>query len=338
MKQKKLKEYVYTRNKTVKWFLTALTLEVVGLFIFLLLEEFSETLSILFLLLSLIPWFPTIYWFIKLLKVGTLQTEYDNMRSSQLISDNALESKNNKYARLNGINKRKVMLTDMKKEYDQNTRAVGIAMLAIGRGQMSSEKSWGASAGFANAIGGPGAAISVAMDIENQNAQIRARNAAIEQQTHSQVSSFIRSSLDGESKLSSEINKCDNKRVDYVLSTNEIFKYLNISTSKAKITSIGSFIVSAKVSLNPKMEGVLRNGTISLKGKEYKSVVDGTIYAEIFQNDQSIGIAYLPLPALGIGAECELSGIIVRDLFKEEIDYTYSKIVYHAKELWFVEE
>lgn len=234
------------------------------------------------------------------------------------------------YAEFVGRDKRLKMLTDMQLEYVgklQKLGALGGRVQSIANASMQREKDWAVHGGIASGIAGGAAGLATAMDIQAQNAQIRANNEAIGRasamfalKVAEQKSSYERII----ERYEKDIQEAETKLVSG-LSAEELMPMLSVKVSDVQISDTGAFTVKAEIA---------KQGTIkAFEDLQSEAVIDGTISADFYQNGSKVGSALLVLPTYGIGSPATVEGICLSGAV-ENVPYKVRFTPYH---LWAME-
>ena len=226
----------------------------------------------------------------------------------------------NKYADLIGKDKRIAMLTDVASGYWQKAaHQKEYAKLLMRSGQQK-EKNWAVFGGIAEGLGGIGAGISTAVHVQQQNVQIREENARRRQAalpTHDR----LKDSANGNRKNAEEIMK---KVEDFKLklvsddSADELMKRISFSNTDIRVFETGAIMVRTTASLDPSFRIL----------DDVPAIVDGTIIAEIYDENQLCGKAQLVLPIYGLERNVNLRGICL-DCGKPGRTYTVKFVPKH---------
>ena len=204
----------------------------------------------------------------------------------------------------------------------ENVRNGSSALLSS---SLEKERGWGMTGGIATGIGGPVAGIAAISDIASKNADIRARNANIYAAFSPMVESLYLqlANLEREAeRLEEEIKKTSIKLIKQDFTIERLFNQLVFNDINSSFSMTGAMTVTANVV--PKQ-------SLVIDGVKY--TIDGTVIAEVYQNDTKIGEAYLNLPLNGVYKDdISLQGICIAT--QKEQQYTI-KII--PKSLWLIE-
>lgn len=231
------------------------------------------------------------------------------------------------YWRYHGKEKMRVMLThsiqELRNEVDLIIKG------AVDRTPLTLEKerSWGVWGGIADGFAGPGAGISMAMDVQRENAQIRDRNNAKLQATMAYYTLTamdarkIKDIADSEEKV---LNSLPEKLLDDSTESQDIFKQLKFQEARVEVSETGAFRVTAYVQSRdfPKIYG------------DVYARIDGTILANVYEDDQLIGTAKMVLPKLGISVGREpIMGVCLNGAHPNK----KQTVQFEANDLWMIE-
>lgn len=248
---------------------------------------------------------------------------YEEMRSKEIQAANGLT----KYSSYYGRDKRVAILTD---EYQycaakakSNKRMAANAPNVL----LEKEKDWATHAGIANGLAGGAAAVCVAAEIEQENAQIRERNQSRMPMVSRAQSNLRQSAESYEDKSKYLWKQLERAKIALVESGSEkaLFEGLKIVTKKVSISETGAVYVDSEIT-NSK----------AYKIGEFEAVVDGVINAKIYQKNKMIGNSLLTLPTFGIkyNQKIQLEGISLINAEKG----VPCEIVYEPHRLWIIEK
>lgn len=222
------------------------------------------------------------------------------------------------------------------KNSEETEMGMQLLFMQHGLNGLEKEKSWAIAGGIANGIAGPGAGIATAIEVQRQNAEIRARNAQRKSEilqtsmmfenlrnSRKITSHSIQSNINElGKKLKDDIEKYELKVIDDC-SDEEAFQFVSVDELSSKIDEAGSITVTAKLSLKEQCK---------VFGKKC-GYVDGTLTAKIFQNKQFVGVADLVLPINGLKKPVTIDGICVCNT--QSKDKCVVEII--PKNLWIME-
>lgn len=183
-------------------------------------------------------------------------------------------------------------------------------------------------AGVATAIGGIGAGVHSALDTARKNAEIRERNAENRRNSANMMKEMYDVAWEYEKqidKLRDERSKVDKKYISEI-DTHNLMDIINVRTISTSISKTGTVFIEANIEVDD-LEGY------QVKGK--KLVVDGTIYGDVYTNQNKVGSCQLVFPKYGIkpGMDAQIEGIC--DECAVEGDKI--EVRYRGKHLWVME-
>lgn len=231
------------------------------------------------------------------------------------------------FSTLHGREKRIQMLTvEREQNLELARKAHTLANFALNSSQQK-EIDWATHGGIAAVIAGTAAGVAVAADIQQKNAQIRAQNAANLQAVSGGYLSVLSEASTYEKQAKEIAGMIEQTKTKLVADTpsEEVLKLLNISVSSATVSETGACIIKAAVS--PKDPQILIY-------EDVPAVVDGTINAHIFQNQQEVGTAKLVLPTMGAGKDTQLEGICLQGAAQG----VPCSVTFSADNLWLIEK
>lgn len=223
-----------------------------------------------------------------------------------------------KYSCLHGRQKRLLML----KEELQSLRKSKSSLetftdTTLGSVAYERERDWAITGGIASAIGGAGAGVMAASQVQAENEAIKQRNAERKAWASKTLSPALNLILEAEreiKELEAKINKEEVALVDESINTAMCFESLSCDyTSEIDASNILS--VSAKLQLK---ENLTIFETVS-------AVLDGCLLATMFVNEMEIGKTLLVLPFEGIAfrRSSQVEGKIVLPYdFDKRTNYT----------------
>jgi len=234
------------------------------------------------------------------------------------------------YADYIGKDKLIRMLSDKKIEIDNEIEAYKKQVSTLISSTQQKEIDWAFHGGLASGIAGPAAGLATAMDIQEKNAQIRAQNqanlremaplfSAVSRNVDEKVANLIKEKDDIQEKL----YQAKYKLVDMSLES-EIINNLEFKNTNVKISDTGAFTVSTTVKQISSI--VIFDGV--------ESYIDGTISANLYQNNVMVGNALLVLPIDGTQKQCVLKGICLNGA-KKDVPY---EIKFKPYRLWAIEK
>ena len=248
-----------------------------------------------------------------------------NKLSEKKKEEQALCFKLNKYSDLHGKEKKNKMLTDKMHELLEKAKLLDEGARMLMKSTQQREKDWALWGGVADGIAGVGAGVMTALEIQTQNAQIRAENEARRAAAlpaYYNITNNASQNRSNASKIQKELLLLREKLVSD-MPAEDVFHKLRFENTSIEISETGAFTVSATVS--PK-EKLFIYGDVP-------AVADGTIIAHVFENGKEIGKAYMVLPVDGVSKQ---TGIIGMSLSEANIGQKHT-IEFSADNLWLME-
>lgn len=194
--------------------------------------------------------------------------------------------------------------------------------------------------GIAEGLGGIGAGIAAAADTMNENAQIRAKNAATAKD-RAAMASFSRSTTYGKASSGADARKMAYARYESALASaasclvddkhpaSELFKCMRLGMSDITADPTCGAAVFALQVESVKLP--------SIPGWK-EAVLDGTLIVTFIKNGQSVYELKLVLPMNGISKPCTLSGICVDNVVDQPfVMPEYDDIRFAPYHLWMME-
>lgn len=228
---------------------------------------------------------------------------------------------------------REIEADNAEKQYKQS-RALRTASKGI------KEKNPYIAGGIAEGLGGIGVGIAAAADTMNENAQIRARNAATAKD-RAAMASFARSTTYGMASSSADARKMAYARYESALASaasclvddkhpaSELFKCMRLGMSDIiadPACGAAVFLLQVESVKLPSIPG----------WKE--AALDGTLIVTFIKNGQSVYELKLVLPMNGISKPCTLSGICVDNVIDQPfVMPEYDDIWFAPYHLWMME-
>lgn len=186
----------------------------------------------------------------------------------------------------------------------------------------------GAAGGLASGLLGGAAGIAAYADAEKYNSQMRAAKAADMNLLAPGVFNAMNTAHECEEQakiLQSLINDAAIKLVSD-MPDDKVFTYLSVSTKKVLISKTGVFTIDAELQVNTKRQNLMFDKS--------RGVIDGTIVAEMYQDDNMVGSALLMLPTFGVSNRATIAGIS-----KGQADAAKPYIIkFKPYHLWIMEE
>lgn len=232
----------------------------------------------------------------------------------------------NRYSELFGKNKRIQILSDLISK--ENARIMAITRYANAQYKadtcdMERERDWATWGGIAEGLGGVGAGVSTALEIQAENAQKRARNQQREsnaKQNYNRIMDRISyGEIDSLTKQIEHARQC----VVSEHTPQEVLDMLNIK-GEVQVSETGAYKVFAHVTTKNALY-IFNN---------INAVADGTIIAHVYDGDRLIGSANMVIPVYGISRSKQLVGM---GLTGAKVNEQYT-LKFSAKNLWLMEE
>lgn len=208
-----------------------------------------------------------------------------------------------RYADLTGRDKRRAMLLDYIKERQDAAKAISRYATEIYENSQEAEADWAILGGFAQGIAGAGAGVATAIDTQIKNAQIREKNKKAREEVMPAVLMLADRESDEQNlgkKAERELQNLQTKLI-FEETAEELIQKLAFDNVKITVSETGAVRVRTSVTLDSELT----------RAHETATVVDGTIYAELYDGKQLRGIAKLVLPMYGIEHKVTLTGICV---------------------------
>ena len=258
----------------------------------------------------------------KIVSARFVSNRLENKRAEEREAFNEL----NKYADLTGRNKRIAMLSDRAKELRKKASDQEYYADMLMRSGQQKERDWATWGGIANGLGGLGAGIATAADIQIQNMQIREENER-RRQAAMPAYMFMSNSASGNNRNADAIMKEIEAFRLKILSEEpkeELFSKISFANTDVLVSETGAAMVCTTASLDPDFK---------IFG-DVPAIVDGTIVAKIYDGERLCGTAQLVLPEYGLGQDIPLRGICI-DCCEPGKSYT---VKFVAKNLWALEK
>lgn len=157
------------------------------------------------------------------------------------------------------------------------------------------EHDWAIHGGIASGIAGPVAGLAAAARVTQENAQIRQNNAQL---TDLQFK-YLGVVAGDIKKLNREIEALEGQisahwtKIISKTKEEQIMSNLNIEVQETSISQTGAFLIKASVKCNTPVR--IYN--------ELAGVIDGTIAAHFYQDNQLVGTALMSLPVEGVDSK-----------------------------------
>lgn len=207
------------------------------------------------------------------------------------------------YSDFTGRDKRIAMLTDRINAIQEAlTSNVSKKIDTLYMASQQKEHNWALAGGLVSGLAGGAAGVATALDLQAQNAEIRAQNqanaasfATVAIAMHEKQNRLLRDRehyqaalIDAKMKLVFDIPETS-------IMENLTFDNVKVDISK----DTGTFKVRAHVTVSDALK--------ETEGRH--TVIDGTVYANLIQNGECVGSAKLVLPLNGIRNEDDLIGM-----------------------------
>jgi len=232
-----------------------------------------------------------------------------------------------RYSNLYGKEKTRVMLIDIINELSNDKQALEQgAQLYMSMG-LEKEKDWAVRGGIASGIAGSGAGIATALDVQAQNADIRARNDSLIRSKTPVYSKLVSSSSDIQNKIDrykKSLEMLSTTLIDEKTTKEEVLDMLNVVCDKYVISKTGAIEITATV--EPKSKLFIFD--------DVPAYADGTIIAKVLdEKNNAVSTAKMVFPLYGVNRTTTISGIGLSGA-KENTRY---HITFEADKLWLVE-
>lgn len=254
---------------------------------------------------------------------------------SQFLADVGIEAKReeearafhrlNLYSELIGKEKRIAMLRNQAFILERSAKRQNNYANMLLSSTQQKERDWALWGGAASGLGGFGAGVATAADMQLKNMQIRAEN---EMRLKAAMPAYM--SVTGsaqENRKNAEVIWKEIEGIKLKLmsdaSADELMKKISFSNTDIVVSETGAAMVCTLASSPSKFK---------ILG-DVPAVIDGTIIAKIYDGDILCGTAQLVLPVYGLGQNIPLNGICT-DCCKP--GRTYS-VKFVAKNLWAME-
>lgn len=256
-------------------------------------------------------------------------------RQKQAQSNIHKYKKSIKYAELIGREKRLAMLNDELAAAEKLQAESRAAMMQLTHGNLHAslekEKDWAITGGLVQGIAGPAAGVAAALEVQEENKQIRKRNEERKKDYVKNNADTIVEAAKKDNRLNDKvaslrkkINETPLKRVSNT-SAEEVFKKLKFGQIDYTISKSGLIRVTALVS-----------SEIKYIYENVPAVVDGTLKGVLFQNEKEIGNALFVLPRNGVSDKfVNVTGICINANVDNETPIRVSFAPYH---LWEIEK
>ena len=235
----------------------------------------------------------------------------------------------NQYAFLTGREKRIAMLTASRQAYLQQADTLRKGAHAVMNASQQKEKSWALHGGLAEGLAGPAAGVATAMNVQSQNAQIRAQNEANRKAFAPLLASSYTGAADCDraaKSLAAEIEEAKTKLIAKDDAAT-CLKRLVFTDTKVEVSETGTCTVTTKADLTEKFKIF----------EDVPAVVDGSVIAKIYDGNTLVGTAELVLPNRGIDGYKYPAPLKGMCLFCAEPGKDYT-VEFAAVNLWAMED
>lgn len=243
---------------------------------------------------------------------------------------------------LTGNQKRVKMLSDLIQDLNGQIEAIKQgeeAMKTLGMIYMQQQKKegdWAIAGGIADGLAGPVAGFMAASQVMENNREVRRHNEAMRNTSREILSGVVKTSQSRyaiESQKEQAEERCKEAKGKISLSTPdsaEIWNHIQVGRYQIKKAGSGVLHIALPVHIEtPFALDVPAN---------VKTVVDGTLKAEVRFEDKLVGTVNFPLPLYGIPtnmtAEVTLDGMLDRSV---EFDGEYTLKMSNSHNLWIME-
>ena len=239
-----------------------------------------------------------------------------------------------KYANYSGREKRIAMLADMQKKYAEAAKTLRDGASAVWSASQLKEKEgdWATMGGIASAIAGPAAGMATALDSQaktaQENAQIREQNRINHEAFAPVIAMSYKEAAQNERMAKSYAESLESAKTKLVAndSTEECFARLIFDGTTIDVSRTGTCTVMTSVCASP-----------FKIFDDVPAVIDGTIIAQIYDNNKLIGKAKMVLPIYGIQGKKNKVKLTGMALFCGSAGTSY-RIEFVPEKLWAMEQ
>lgn len=239
-----------------------------------------------------------------------------------------------KYANYSGREKRIAMLADMQKKYAEAAKTLRDGASAVWSASQLKEKEgdWAIMGGIASAIAGPAAGMATALDSQaktaQENAQIRERNRINCEAFAPVIATSYKGAAQNERMAKSYAELLESAKTKLVAndSTEECFARIIFDGTTIDVSRSGTCTVMTSVCASP-----------FKIFDDVPAVIDGTIIAQIYDNNELIGKAKMVLPIYGIQGKKNKVKLTGMALFCGSAGTSY-RIEFVPEKLWAMEQ
>lgn len=252
-----------------------------------------------------------------------IQAEENKVRNAERQEYNKLTQ----YSSLHGKDKKLAMLRDQRDTLLSQAKSSETYADFMIRTTQQAEADWALLGGIANGLGGVGAGISTAIDVQARNAEIRAQNAAnmrAVMPAYMYVTGSASQNRANAKQIEEEIQRTEMKLVEDI-SAKKVMELIEITDTTVAISKTGSFKITASISAK---DGL----TIY---DDVPAYIDGTICASLYDGNTKVASALMVLPLNGISTR--KVGIVGMGLSGAKENKTYT-IKFTAHKLWLMEK
>ncbi len=262
--------------------------------------------------------------------IAVIEAKNERQKSIQDLKDEETRrcASLDKYSDLYGRDKRIEMINDELRETRASIERSIAAERAVISASQQKEQDWAIHGGIASGIAGPGAGVATALNIQAKNAEIRAQNQANLQALKPIVMSTSETVglASKRAKSLEEDLKNAQTRLVFEDDVTTCLSKLKFQNTTVEVSKTGTCIVSTNV----------------IKADSYiifddiEATIDGTIIANIYDQDALIGTANLVLPRYGISNRKSYEKLQGMCLFCGKPGKTY-RVEFDAVNLWAME-
>lgn len=233
-----------------------------------------------------------------------------------------------KYEGITGREKRITMLTAERAALLQKADTLKSGAKAVMNASQQKEKDWAVHGGIANGIAGPAAGAVTALNIQAQNAQIRAQNKANLQAYAPMIMTSYKGAASYESQARGIAETIENAKTKLLAKDDAqtCLKRLAFTDTKVDVSETGTCTVTTNVALTEPFAIF----------EDVKAVIDGTVITKIYDEEILVGTAALVLPSRGIGYYHNPYPLKGMCLYCGEKDRNY-RVEFAAVNLWAME-
>lgn len=231
-----------------------------------------------------------------------------------------------RYSSFYGKDKKIAMLTDRMNELRSKASSLDKGAKMLMRSTQQRERDWAIWGGIADGLAGPAAGIATAIDIQTQNAQIRAQNEVNMRATmpaYMSVTSNASQNRTNANAIEKEIQLMKEKLISDI-SSEEVFAMLRVISPTVEVSETGAFKVTATVETLKKL----------FIFDDVPAVADGTLVAHVFEDDKEIGTVTMVLPVNGVSGKTGLIGMALSGAHQDK----KQTVTFTKGRLWLMEK